>query len=149
MKIGSARWFILLTALAPIIVIAAKDPSISVNQLKDVLSKQGFTGMLNDEAHFSKIGFLTCGVDRYQVFCYEWSESHQPSLAIHAQYRVLFVENGSKYVGSYVVQDHPKKISHDAVIFRPAGRDSNEIKCGANGLPGKVFLNGTESELFK
>ena len=128
---------------------AAKKPSLSVSQLKSILGKQGFTGMLNSEAHFSELGILACGSKQYEVFYYEWYETHPPGRAIHAQYRIVFIENDSTYIGSYVVQDRPKIISRDAVEFDCAESDGNRLQCSADGLPDSLLLDGETRDLLK
>jgi hypothetical protein len=137
---------ILLLALVPLAAIAGDTQLISVSRLKSILGKQGFTGMLNSEAHFRNLGILACGSNRYQVFYYEWYQMHRP---YHAQYRILFVESSSTYVGSYVVQDCPKRVSRDSVIFGYAENDGNKIQCSADGLPDNLVLNGEGTDLFK
>jgi len=149
MKTGRLFGLVLLLGFAPTVACPAKKLPISVSQLKSILAKQGFSGTVRGDVHFSNFGILPCGSNRYQVFYYEWYESHPPGLAIHAQYRVLFIRNDNSYVGSYVVQDRPMRISGNSLIFEYPGNLGNRIQCDADGLPANILLNDEGGTLFK
>ena len=122
--------------------ILAQQPHTSASSLKHLLAQQGFTGLLEGKVAFSRLGRLDCGTGKLEVFYYSWEESHPPGLAIHASYRVVLLEDGSKYVGSYQVQDRPARSTRTAILFNYPEGDGNTISCDGDSLPQSVVLNG-------
>jgi hypothetical protein len=121
----------------------------ATTDLKRLLTEQGFSGSLTSEARFTEIGDLACNTRKLRLIYYEWEESNPPGNAIHAQYRILFIGDKSKYIGSYIVEDRPTTILSDALVFGYEGKLGNKIQCNAQGLPKTVLLNGESSNLFK
>ena len=62
------------------------------NSLRDILSKQGFTGLLKGKVTFNLLGNMRCNSAVLQVYDYTWEETNPPGRAIHASYRLLFVQ---------------------------------------------------------
>ena len=115
--------------------------------LKQSLSRQRFSGELAGNVHVTRLGSLVCSGKNLQVLYYEWEESHPPGAAIHAQYRILFMDAGSHYLGSYVVEDRPTKVGPTSIRFGYPERLENSIGCNKQGLPSRVLLNG-ELQVF-
>ena len=74
--------------------------------LRDILSKQGFTGTLQGKVTFSRLGTMRCNSVALEVYYYTWEETNPPGRAIHASYRLIFIED-RQYLGQYVVSDCP------------------------------------------
>ena len=129
--------------------VLTAQPHPATSDLKRMLAEQGFTGELKGKVRFSSLGRLTCNARKLQVLYYEWEESNPPGNAIHSQYRILFLGNESKYVGSYAVDDRPIAVGPDALLFHYEKDRGNKVQCNAHGLPNEVLLNGEPHALFK
>lgn len=130
-------------------IILAQQPHTSTSSLKRLLVQQGFTGELQGKVAFSRLGILDCGSRKLEVFYYSWEESHPPGLAIHASYRVILLEHGNKYVGSYHVADPPARMTQTAILFNYSKKDGNTIACEDEDLPQSVMLDGESEDLFR
>ena len=116
--------------------------------LRPILLSQGFTGELQGKVGLVRLGQLNCARRKLDVIFYRWEESSSPGLAIHAQQRILFIGQ-DQYIGSFTVDDRPKHLNGTSVHFGyPAGTGS-EVRCGKQGLPKSVFLNGERRDLEK
>ena len=129
--------------------VFAQSPRTSTRTLKHLLAQQGFSGALEGKIAIKRLGVLRCGSRTLEVFYHSWEESHPPGKAIHAAYRIVFLENGNKYVGQYKVQDPPTKITRTAIVFDYPAGDGNNIECEGDSLPEEVMLNGADAILFK
>lgn len=129
--------------------VFAQPPRTSTRTLKHLLAQQGFSGALEGKIAIKRLGVLRCGSRTLEVFYHSWEESHPPGKAIHAAYRIVFLENGNKYVGQYKVQDPPTKITRTAIVFDYPAGDGNNIECEGDSLPEEVTLNGADAMLFK
>ena len=127
-------------------LLSAHQERLTKQDLKRLLAEQGFSGTFTSEARFTHIGEFDCNGRQLHVFSYAWEQLKRP---YHAQYRVLFVDDGGKYLGSYVVMDHPIKTGPKAIVVPSDNGRSDKIQCDAAGLPEAVLLNGSETELFK
>jgi hypothetical protein len=85
--------------------------------LKHLLAKQGFSGLLTGDIRLSELGNLACNGKTYRVVYYEWYESHPRGEAIHASFRLLLLDGGTRYVGSYIVEDRPTKVTPISIVF--------------------------------
>jgi hypothetical protein len=88
-----------------------------------------------------RLGVFACGTRKLEISYYSWEESNPPGRAIHASYRVVLLEDGSKYVGSYSIQDPPAKIARTAILFNYPKDDGNAITCDGDNLPESAVLN--------
>ena len=131
------------------VTVLAQNPHTSTGSLKRLLAQQGFTGALEGKITIKRLGIFHCGSRQLEVFYHTWEESNPPGRAIHAAYRVVLLENGSRYVGSYKVQDPPAKIARAAIFFDYPKDAGNVIACDDNSLPESVVLNGEGADLFK
>ena len=129
--------------------ILAQQPHTSTSSLKQLLDQQGFSGALEGKIAIKRLGVFHCGSRTLEVFYHTWEESNPPGKAIHAAYRIFFLENGNKYIGQYMVQDPPTKITRTAIVFGYPASDGNSIACDGDNLPESVELNGEGSALFK
>ena len=106
-----------------------------------ILQQQGFTGALTGDIHFTTLGTLHCPSTDLQVIYFEWYGPVNPG-SHRAQYRILFLEGGNRYLGSYLISDRPKSISHNSILFDYDKNSGDVITCGDIG-PGKsVQLDG-------
>jgi hypothetical protein len=131
------------------------DPSRSIAQsgsqmrLVQLLSKQGFSGPLKGEMRFSEMGNLLCGGNSYRVIYHEWYESNPPGKAIHGSHRLVLLKDGTRYVGSYVVEERPIEMTPATVRFDYPANLGNTISCKDGRLPTNVLLNGMNQALEK
>jgi hypothetical protein len=128
--------------------ILAQTPRTSTSTLKHLLAQQGFTGALEGKITIRRLGILHCGSRQLEVFYHTWEQSNPPG-ARHAAYRVVFLEDGNRYIGSYRVHDRPAKIVRDAILFNFSEEDGNMIRCNQDELPAEVSLDGEGEDLFK
>jgi hypothetical protein len=130
---------VLLVAIS--LSVASNAQRLDTKSLRDILSKQGFSGTLEGKISFSFLGNMKCSSAAPQVYYYTWEETNPPGRAIHASYRVIFIED-RKYLGQYVVADRPTLIKRYSLRFPYAKDDGNSIQCDQDGLPESVQLNG-------
>lgn len=149
MRLIVLRYLAGILTLAQLVACFAIAQKTGDKALKELLSKQGFTGELKGKVNFDSLGSLQCNADKLQVFYYEWEESHPPGFAIHASYRVIFIGKGNRYLGSYAVEDQPKIVGSLALIFDYPAKLGNTIRCDPSGLPKSVLLDGELPELEK
>jgi len=127
----------------------AQQPHTSTSSLKHLLAQQGFSGALEGKITIKRLGVFHCGSRPLEVFYHTWEESNPAGKAIHAAYRIVFLENGNKYLGQYKVQDPPTKITQTAIVFGYPASDGNSIACEGDSLPESIELNGEGGVLFK
>lgn len=84
--------------------------------LKDILSKQGFSGLLEGKVTFELLGSMQCNSSKLQVYYYTWEETNPPGRAVHFSQRLIFIEN-REYKGHYVVEDHPALLNNQTLLF--------------------------------
>lgn len=111
----------------------------SKRTLVQILQQQGFTGALSGDIHFTTVGTLHCPSSNFQVIYFEWYGSAHPS-AHRAQYRILILEGGRRYVGSYIVTGGPVAIRNNSVLFTYDQSSDNVITCSAFGTGASVEL---------
>jgi hypothetical protein len=129
--------------------VFAQAPRTSTSTLRQLLAQQGFSGALEGKIAIKRLGVLHCGSRSLEVFYHSWEESHPPGKAIHAAYRIVFLENGHKYVGQYKMQDPPTKVTRTAIVFDYPEGDGNTIACEGDALPEEVTLDGADAVLLK
>jgi hypothetical protein len=131
---------VLLTAM--LLSVASSAQKMNTKSLRDILSKQGFSGLLQGKKiTYKYLGNMKCNSAMLQVYYYTWEETNPAGLAIHASYRLIFIEN-SNYLGQYVIADHPVLIKPDSLRFPYSKEDGNTIQCDQEGLPKSLLLNG-------
>jgi hypothetical protein len=81
-----------------------------------ILQEGGFSGALTGDIHFTPIGTLHCSESDFQVIYFEWYGPAHPS-SHRAQYRLLFLAGGNRYVGSYVITDKPRSIRRNSILL--------------------------------
>ncbi len=104
-----------------------------------ILQHQGFTGALSGDIHFTTVGNLHCPASNFQVVYFEWYGPAHPS-SHRAQYRILFLEDGNRYVGSYIAMGGPVSISNNSVLFTYDESSTNVITCAAFGPDESIQL---------
>ena len=117
--------------------------------LKKTLASQGFSGQLTGKVHFSRLGDLACNAHTFRVFYYEWEETNPPGKAIHFQSRVLLIDAHGNYIGSYVIEDRPVRVTPNALVFPYEESSGNKIQCDEDSWPESVILNGQGTTFFK
>jgi hypothetical protein len=126
----------------------AQAPRTSTKTLKQLLAQQGFSGALEGKIAIRRLGVLHCGSRTLEVFYHSWEQSNPPG-ARHAAYRIVFLEDGNKYIGQYRVQDPPTKITRTSIIFDYPATEGNTVECEGDSLPEELTLNGEGGMLFK
>ena len=134
--------------VAMLLSLPSSAQKVDTKSLRDILSKQGFTGLLRGKVTFSLLGTMKCNSAILHVYYYFWEESNPPGKAIHSSQRFIFLKNGN-YLGQYVIADRPSLIKPDLLQFPNSGEDGNSIKCDREGLPGSVILDGQSTVLFR
>ncbi|MGA3135751.1 MAG: hypothetical protein ABSC88_07135 [Terracidiphilus sp.] len=140
-----ARICCLLLLSASLFAQTSRTPT---STLKQLLAQQGFSGALEGKIAIKRLGVFHCGSRTLEVFYHSWEQSNPPG-ARHAAYRIIFLEDGNKYIGQYRVQDPPTKITRTAIVFDYPAGDGNIIECEGDSLPEEVLLNGESGTLFK
>ena len=120
-----------------------------IRLIKKLLADQGFTGTMEGNVGLHQIGEIQCNASKFQVWYYTWEESGPPGLAIHAAQRLVFIQKGDRYLGSYAVDDRPARITINSLSFRYSDKSGNSIRCGRGELPTTVLLNGEILSLEK
>ena len=136
---------LLVAMLLPLTSSAQK---LSTKSLKDILSKQGFSGELKGKITFALLGEMKCGSKMLRVYYYTWEETNPPGHAIHFIQRLIFIEN-REYRGQYVVSDRPVLVKPDKLRFPVSGGDRNSLKCDQDGLPESFILDDESPVLFR
>ena len=111
----------------------------SKRELIRTLQQQGFTGALSGDIHFTTVGNLRCPSGNFQVIYFEWYGPAHPG-SHRAQYRILFLEGGRRYMGSYIVMGGPVSIRNNSVLFTYDESSENVITCSAIGTGESVEL---------
>jgi hypothetical protein len=130
---------ILLLGLLTQTGYTADPPQISVHHLKDILREQGFSGSLKGYVRFTNLGVFGCGTQKYRIFYFVWAETRPDGNPGHGQQRIVLIDDQEKYVGSYLIDDPPVKVTRDAIIFSYDEKDGNEIRCVDNSLPNGMY----------
>jgi len=126
----------------------ASAQNLDIKSLKDILSKQGFTGLLQGKVTFNLLGGMKCDSSILQVYYYTWEETNPPGRAIHFSQRLIFIKN-REYMGQYVIADRPTLLKQNLLRFPYSHDDGNTIQCGQEGLPESVHLDGSDILLEK
>jgi|ERR1700722_19340805 hypothetical protein len=114
-----------------------------------ILREQGFSGALTGDIHFTPLGALYCAKSSFQVIHFEWYGPANPG-SHRAQYRIIFLENGNRYVGSLIVEgDTPVSVKHNSVRFGYDQTSGNTMTCADIGSTKKVLLDGDWESIFK
>lgn len=111
----------------------------SRRELIRILQEQGFKGALSGDIHFTTVGTLHCPSNNFRVIHFEWFGPAHPG-SHRAQYRLLFLQDGRRYVGSFVVMGGPVSIRNNSVRFTYDESSDNVITCSALGPDGSVEL---------
>jgi hypothetical protein len=119
---------------------------LDTKSLKDLLSKQGFTGLLQGNVTFNLLGGMRCNSAMLQVYYYTWEETSPPGRAIHFSQRLIFIQN-REYMGQYVIADRPTLLKQQSLRLPYSGDDGNTIQCDQGGLPQVVHLDGQDVPL--
>jgi hypothetical protein len=120
----------------------------SKGALIQILQQQGFTGALTGDIHFTTLGSLHCPGSDFQVVYFEWYGPANPG-SHRAQYRILFLEGGKHYVGSYVIADRPVSMRNNSILFGYDKVSGNAITCAEIGPGESVQLDGGRLSFFK
>ncbi|MGA2084885.1 MAG: hypothetical protein ABSG60_05130 [Terracidiphilus sp.] len=133
-----------------LLTVTSGAQKLDTKALRDILSKQGFTGQLhgNVKVTFTRLGAMKCNATMLQVFYYTGEETNPPGRAIHFSQRLIFIEN-SNYLGQYVIADRPSLIKSDLLRFPYSEEDGNAIQCDQDGLPKSAILDGESIVLFR
>jgi hypothetical protein len=121
---------------------------LDTKSLKDILSKQGFTGTLQGKVTYKYLGNMKCNSASLKVYYYTWEETNPPGRAIHFIQRLIFIENRN-YLGQYVIADRPVLVKPDMLHFPFSEKDGNSLRCDQDGLPKSLILDGEYSDLFR
>jgi hypothetical protein len=149
MKARLVCLFALLLGFAPMGSVAAEKSPISVQHLKSLLRNQGFTGALEGDVTFTFLGDIACGTEKYRVFYFVWTQTRPRGVAMHGQQRLILIGKRERYAGSYLINDRPTKVEHNAIIFPYDAKDGNEIRCEQGVLPEDALLGGGGGTLEK
>ena len=137
---------VLLVGILLSVTSTAQKPN--TKPLRDILSKQGFTGVLQGKVTFAHLGEMKCGSTMLHVYYYTWEETNPPGRAIHFSQRLIFIENGN-YLGQYVISHRPVLVKPDRLVFPVSDQDRNSLKCDRDGLPKSANLDGASVDLFR
>ncbi len=149
MKAGLVCLFAVLLGLAPLAGVAAEKSPVSVHRLKGLLRSQGFTGALEGDVTFTYFGVIACGTEEYRVFYFVWTQTRPRGVDPHGQQRIVLIGSDERYAGSYLINDRPAKVEHNAIIFPYDAKDGNEIRCEQGFLPKEAWLDGDNDLLEK
>ncbi|MDR3753887.1 MAG: hypothetical protein P4K93_09545 [Terracidiphilus sp.] len=141
-----SSYFIRVSLMAMLLSITSSAQKLDTKSLREILSKQGFTGLLQGKITFKFLGNMRCSSAALGVYYYTWEETNPPGRAIHFSQRLIFIENQS-YLGQYVIADRPTLIKADSLRFPYPKDDGNTIQCDQNGLPELVHLGGGDIPL--
>jgi hypothetical protein len=128
--------------------LPANAQKLDVKSLRNILAKQGFTGLLDGQITFDLLGTMRCNSAAISVYYYTWEETNPPGRAIHSSQRLIFLENWS-YLGQYVVEDRPVLVKPDLLRFPYSEGEGNTIQCDKEGLPKSLLLNGEDITFFR
>jgi hypothetical protein len=134
--------------LAMMLSLGSSAQQLDTKSLKDILSQQGFTGLLQGKVTFKYLGNMKCNSVALRAYYYTWEETNPPGRAVHASYRLIFIEKRD-YVGQYVVSDRPFLVKPDMLRFQVSEEDRNSLRCDPNGLPKSLILDGESRVLFR
>ncbi len=134
--------------VATLLSVASSAQRLDTKTLKEILSKQGFSGTLQGKITFTLLGNLRCDSAVFRVYYYTWEETNPPGRAIHFSQRLIFIENRS-YIGQYVVSDRPVLVKPDILRFPVSEADGDSLKCDQDGLPKSLILDGGSRDLFR
>jgi hypothetical protein len=132
----------LVLGLLALCVPTLRAQGLKRDELKTLLSKQGFTGELTGNIKFENLGEIGCGQRQIEAIYYEWNETQSPGLAMHQSHRILFISKQQQYLGSYAIDERPAKLSPLSILFNYDANSGNTIKCTSDGLPKTVLLDG-------
>lgn len=141
-----SSYFIRVSLMAMLLAITSSAQKLDTKSLTDILSKQGFTGLLQGKITFKFLGNMQCGSAALGVYYYTWEETNPPGRAIHFSQRLIFIEK-SKYLGQYVIADRPTLVKRDSLRFPYSKEDGNTIQCDQEGSPESVHLGGGDIPL--
>jgi hypothetical protein len=142
-----AKIAVVLVALIPAGTVSTARAQSNAELIR-ILRQQGFTGALAGDIHFTPLGILKCAESNFRVIYFErYGPAHPGSH--RAQYRVIFLEAGNRYVGSYVITDRPLSVSHNSVLFSYDQTSGNAITCAEIGPEKHVVLDGGWESFFK
>jgi hypothetical protein len=131
-----------------ILVLTSTAQKLDTTSLKELLSKQGFSGVLQGKVNFTVLGDMECGSTTVRVYYYTWEETKPAGRAIHFNQRLIFVNNRT-YLGNYVISDRPVLTKPNVLRFPVSQEDGNSFNCDQDGLPKSVYLDGGDRVLSK
>jgi hypothetical protein len=134
--------------VAMLLSLTSSAQKLSTKSLRDILSKQGFTGLLQGKVTFALLGEMKCGSTVFHAYYYTWEETNPPGRAIHFSQRLIFIENRN-YLGQYVISDRPVLVKPDVLRFPVSEEDGNSLKCDQDGLPKSLILDGGDRVLAR
>ena len=134
--------------VAILLSVTSTAQKLDTKSLRDILSKQGFSGLLEGKVTFAHLGEMKCGSRMLRVYYYTWEEANPPGRAIHFSQRLIFLENRN-YLGQYVISDRPVLVKPDRLLFPVSEHDGNLLKCDGDSLPTSFILNGESSSIFR
>ena len=119
----------------------------SKHALIQILKRGGCSGALTGDIHFTTLGALHCPESNFRVIYFEWYGPAHPS-SHRAQYRLLFLEGGNRYLGSYIITNKPKLISHNSILSA-YDDPSGVITCAEIGPDKSVEFRDGGSQNFE
>jgi len=117
--------------------------------IKSALANQGFSGVLTGKIEINELGVIAIGNTQYHIFYYSSEGSKHPGEAIHASYRIILMTGNNMYLGSYIVEDQPTRLTHNSILFGYTEDLGNTIDFDKNGPPKQVLLDGYLLDLAK
>ena len=132
--------------VAMILSLTCSAQKQDTKSLRQILSKQGFSGLLQGKVTFTLLGNLKCNSAALQVYYYTWEETNPPGRAIHYSQRLIFTER-QNYIGQYVISDRPVLVKPDLLRFPVSRGDGNTLRCDRDGLPKSLYLDGGDRVL--
>jgi len=128
-------------------------PQTQSSNLRRLLAKQGFCCYIRakDGVTLTELGHMACGSKSLRAVYYEWQEQHPRGDAVHASYRLIFMD-GNVYLGNYEVtgtDGFPSIVGKKLIQFSSQENGENRVGCEAGELPKHAWLGGESRSLFK
>ncbi|MCG7537890.1 hypothetical protein [Pseudoalteromonas sp. OOF1S-7] len=109
------------------------------------LSSQAFSGILDGREKIELIGGVSHLDFNYCIYFYAREFGNRRL----AKRLVILDGNDGRYVGMFDVNDKPKGIVGNSIIFDYHDDLGNKIVVGPSGFPKNTYLDGEPKELFK
>lgn len=106
---------------------AASDASLE--KIIPILRRGGFSSSTDSGAKLSHVGDIRFGRVAYEIYFYNHTNIH-PTGDPHGVQKLVIIENGRKYIGSYVVNAEPVRVVGREVKFKPLFESGGECPGG-------------------